>query len=99
MNWRPSTISEVQQIVLEDLALCDDQQIRAFQQYKVDPYLVAITRFGKLESVVVVARRGEQVIYWEDVEEGFNISSLAVDGSSTPRDKVPSGSRSMRLQN
>jgi len=27
-----------------------------------------------MESVVVVARNGDQVIYYEDVEGGFNIS-------------------------
>lgn len=29
-----------------------------------------------METVVVVARKGEEVIYWEDVEEGFNVSPI-----------------------
>jgi hypothetical protein len=33
-----------------------------------------------VESVVVVARRGNDVIYWEDVEDGFNISPVGPDG-------------------
>jgi hypothetical protein len=33
-----------------------------------------------MENVVVAARRGEEVIYWEDVEEGFNLSPIAPDG-------------------
>jgi hypothetical protein len=32
------------------------------------------------QSVVVVARRGDEVMYWEDVEEGFNISPITSDG-------------------
>jgi len=30
--------------------------------------------------VVIVAQRGEEVIYWEDVEEGFEISWLDSNG-------------------
>ncbi len=37
-------------------------------------------RYGKMESVVVVARNGDQVIYYEDVEDGFNVSPLSQDG-------------------
>ena len=33
-----------------------------------------------METVVVVARKGEEVIYWEDGEEGFNVSPIAQDG-------------------
>ena len=37
-------------------------------------------RYGKMESVVIVARNGDQVIYYEDVEDGFNVSPLSPDG-------------------
>jgi hypothetical protein len=40
----------------------------------------AIVRHGKTESIVVVARNGEQVIYYEDVEDGFNVSPISPDG-------------------
>jgi hypothetical protein len=33
-----------------------------------------------LESVVVVARRQDEVIYWEDVEESFNRSPVSTEG-------------------
>jgi hypothetical protein len=33
-----------------------------------------------METVIVVARKGKEVIYWEDVEEGFNLSPVAEDG-------------------
>jgi|SRR5579872_38780 len=44
-------------------------------------YLASLVRYGKLDNVVVVARRGAEVIYWEDVEIGFNLSSVANDGT------------------
>jgi hypothetical protein len=81
MNWRPATIDQVERIVKEDLAKCSPQHIAIFRQYAVDPYLAPIVRNEKLESVVVVARKSNEVIYWEDVEEGFNVSSTGPDGS------------------
>ena len=67
-------------ILRADLEKCDPQQIAAFRQYGVEPYFAPIQRYGKLENVVVVARKSEDVIYWEDVEEGFNISPVGPDG-------------------
>ena len=80
MEWRPATIEEVKAIVQGDLQECDDEQIAAFEQYALEPCPMPILRYGTLEQVVVVARRGNEVIYWEDVEEGFNVSPVAKDG-------------------
>jgi len=80
MEWRPATVEDVKQIIGDDLKKCDDEQIAVFKRYAVEPYLAPIIRYGNLESVVVVARRGDEVLYWEDVEEGFNRSQVAPDG-------------------
>jgi NADPH-dependent 7-cyano-7-deazaguanine reductase QueF-like protein len=80
MNWKPATIEEVQQIVERDLANCSREQVTLFEKYRVQPRLAPIVRSGNRESVVVVAQRGEEVIYWEDVEEGFEVSSVDSSG-------------------
>jgi hypothetical protein len=80
MDWQPATIADVKMIVEEDLTTCDAEQAAAFRRYSVDPYPTPILRYGRLESVIVVARRGDEVIYWEDVEAGFNVSPVALDG-------------------
>jgi hypothetical protein len=80
MKWQPTTVSDVKNIIERDLQECDDEQIAVFKKYAVEPYLAPILRYGKMERVVVVARRGDEVIYWEDVEEGFNRSPVAPDG-------------------
>jgi len=74
MEWKHATIKEVRDIVMADLRRCNADQIAAFRQYSVEPFLAPIERYGKEENVVVVARKSSEVIYWEDVEEGFNIS-------------------------
>ena len=79
-EWRPATVEEVKEIIDEDLRQCDAEQIDAFHRYAVEPYVAPIVRYGKVESVVVIARRGNEVIYWEDFEEGFNVSPIGPDG-------------------
>jgi hypothetical protein len=80
MEWRPATVEEVRKIVSEDLRECDAEQVAAFNRYAVEPYVAPIVRHGKTESVVVIARRGDEVMYWEDIEEGFNVSPVGLDG-------------------
>jgi hypothetical protein len=74
MEWKPATINEVKDILTADLKKCNPQQIAIFRQYSVEPYFAPIVRYGKTENVVVVAQKSDEVVYWEDVEEGFNIS-------------------------
>jgi hypothetical protein len=79
-DWQPTTIAEVNEIVAMDLKACDADQLAAFDKYRVEPFSAPIVRYGQPESVIVVARNGDQVIYWEDVEDGFNVSPISPDG-------------------
>ncbi len=80
MTWTPTTIEEAKAIVREQLAACDDEQRLAYSTYAVEPFLARIERFGGLEEVVVVAKKGNEAMYWEDVEEGFNIAPIDENG-------------------
>jgi len=80
MEWHPTTVDALQKIIEGDLKECDDEQVSAFKKYAVEPYAAPILRYDEMENAVVVARRGDEVIYWEDVEEGFNLSPLSPDG-------------------
>jgi hypothetical protein len=80
MQWQAATVESVRKIIQEDLAAFDDLQAAAFKAYAIEPCPFPILRNGKMETVVVVARRGAEVIYWEDVEEGFNVSPLTEEG-------------------
>ncbi|HLJ27665.1 MAG TPA: hypothetical protein VKY85_13225 [Candidatus Angelobacter sp.] len=79
-EWKPATIEEVKRIVTTDLRACDPEQISAFNKYAVEPYVAPIIRYQNNETVVVVARKGDEAIYWEDVEEGFSVSPVGADG-------------------
>ncbi|HLV88208.1 MAG TPA: hypothetical protein VKV39_14580 [Candidatus Sulfotelmatobacter sp.] len=79
-DWRPATIEEVNEIVARELKACDAEQLAAFDKYGVEPFSAPIVRYGQTESVAVVARNGDQVIYYEEVEAGFNVSQISHDG-------------------
>ena len=96
-DWQPATIEDVNQIVARDLKDCDSEQLAAFDKYRVTPFPAPIVRYGQMESVVVVARNGDHVIYYEDVEDGFNVSPTSPDKFlSIGAIKTNSGSHSMR---
>ena len=80
MEWIPATLEEVAQIIEADLEACDDEQLALFESFAVEPHFAPIHRFGKIEKVVVVAKKGGEVMYWEDVEEGFNVSPVDAKG-------------------
>src|SRR5579863_4805110 len=86
MGWKPASIEEVNRMVQNDLLKCDGRQAKVFETFRVEPHLAPIVRLGNVESVVVVAQRGNQVIYWEDVEEGFGVSPVGSDGQILEQD-------------
>lgn len=86
MDWKPATIEEVKEIVQNDLSKCDRKQTALFESHKVDPYVASIIRGAGVEYVVVVAPKGNQVIYWEDVEEGFGVSAVGTEGQILEQD-------------
>jgi hypothetical protein len=53
---------------------------RGIRKYRVELFSAPIVRYGRTESVVVIARNGDQVIYYEDVEDGVNVSPISPDG-------------------
>jgi hypothetical protein len=80
MTWKPASLDDVRNILKADLGKCTPQQAVIFGQYSVEPHFSPIVRYGEAGYVVVVAQKSDEVIYWEDVEEGFNISPLRPDG-------------------
>ncbi|NIK44720.1 hypothetical protein [Xanthomonas arboricola] len=85
-TWQPITVEELKALIAEQLIECSTDQHEIFERSKVTPYLASIARLGNTETVFVVAKVGDVILYYEDVEEGFNISRLSPDGAiATPR--------------
>lgn len=79
-TWQPITAAELEAIVSEQLAACSPQQQAAFTEYRVPFYSVPLSRLGAVESALVVARLPAGLLYFEDVEEGFEIGVPGPDG-------------------
>jgi hypothetical protein len=67
---------ELHAIIHADLADCSADVRDLFDRYRIVPARVLFARPTTLESAFVVARRGDEVIYYEEVEGGFNSSLL-----------------------
>jgi hypothetical protein len=61
MEWKPTTTEEVKSIIQRDLEKCDVEQRETFRRYAIEPYFTSIQRYGNLDTVVVVARRENEV--------------------------------------
>ena len=84
-TWQPVTNAELAALVAAQLADCSVEQRQFFERIKVAPRLVPIDRDGNVAHVFVVAEVRDLALYYEDVEEGFNISALGRSGEiATP---------------
>lgn len=79
--WQPITESELLALLEHELSNCTIEQHNLFSTYRVEPYKVPIHRLGELEEVFVVAELPLGVVYYEDIEEGFEFDSLGSDGA------------------
>ncbi|WP_447774656.1 hypothetical protein [Variovorax boronicumulans] len=81
MEWSPISASELEALVELQLSECTLTEREIFAQYRIPFRLAAIERSGECETVFIVAMNRTVAMYFEDVEEGFNLSSLRSDGS------------------
>ena len=79
-TWTPISLDELEALIQVELNECSDELRGVFTKFRVPAYLAPLERYGKLGEVFVVARRGDEVLYYEDVEEGFNFSPVDLNG-------------------
>ena len=80
MEWTPISEEELLSLIEAPLLGCDDGLVALFHEIEVPPRRCGIRRFGEVEYVFVVAEAGAGIIYYEDIEEGFEFCELGVDG-------------------
>ncbi|RYE02110.1 MAG: hypothetical protein EOP50_00810 [Sphingobacteriales bacterium] len=79
-SWQPVTVGELEAIVARQLRACSPEQQEAFENYRVAFYRVPLSRFGSIEHALVVAEIPTGLLYFEDVEYGFEVGILGPDG-------------------
>ncbi|HEY1977380.1 MAG TPA: hypothetical protein VGG89_12575 [Candidatus Baltobacteraceae bacterium] len=78
--WKPIERNDLARVVERQLADCSGDQRAFFEEHRVEFYPVPIQRSGGVESVYVVAEFGRGLLFFEDVEEGFELSMLDQNG-------------------
>jgi len=80
-RWTPISRDELEGLLSDQLAKCLQEHAEQFARFRVPFRTASVMRGGVSESVFIVAQLGQVAIYYEDVEEGFNVSEVASDGS------------------
>ena len=80
-SWKSIDADELSRLVAAQLTECTEDERRLFEQHRVKFYPVPIRRMGLLEQVFVVAEFGDRVLYYEDIEEGFELAQLDLEGA------------------
>jgi hypothetical protein len=80
-TWSPITAEALEEILERDLADGDAALRLSFEKYRVPTLKAAITRNGEVEHVFIVAKKGGEVMYYDDIDERFEISRIGEDGS------------------
>jgi hypothetical protein len=81
MTWRPATEAEVSEILEHDLSVCTDTERQFFERIRVVPFRRdRIARGDAIEHVFTVAAWRDVIVFWEDVEEGFEVARVDSDG-------------------
>ncbi|AWH51226.1 hypothetical protein C1925_19670 [Stenotrophomonas sp. SAU14A_NAIMI4_5] len=83
--WRPLTRAEMEALVAKQLGDCTPDQQAAFATLRVLFHTVPLHRLGGVEPVWVVAHLADGWLYYEDVEEGFEVSVPGEDGALPER--------------
>ena len=81
-DWRIITDSEFAELFKTQYAELNEAQRNTFDQFRVPLWKATIRRseiYGD-ESVFVVAQKDDGVLYFDDVEYGFNISIVDTTG-------------------
>ena len=79
-TWKAITKDELEALIELQLNDCSIDQKKAFEKYRVPLRPASIVRYGMTEQVFIVAQNGDEVMYYEDVEDGFNFSPLDSEG-------------------
>ena len=81
MDWSPVEKEELEALIAEQLGGCDDRLVDIYRRIAVPLRRVPFHRLGATEYVFVIAEYESGVIYYEDVEDGFELGVIGPDGA------------------
>lgn len=82
--WEPAALAWVADRLQREMELLHPSHRARLARLLVTPYSVLVESHPG-ESVVVVGEHEESVLYWSDVEDGWELDSLTSGGGITER--------------
>lgn len=83
MTWTPITRQDLENEIAKQLESLDPDEAKFFEAIRAPLQETPIIRFGKVEKAFVVARYKNKVVFYDDIEEGFEITKLNDKGDIT----------------
>jgi hypothetical protein len=80
MSWTPINKPELEQIIKVQLEELNSEESTFINRIRCQLQEAKIKRFGKIENVFVVARTKDLIVFYDDVEEGFEVSTVDDSG-------------------
>jgi hypothetical protein len=81
MTWRPIGLTDLESMILRDLADCSDGERELFERVRIPPAKWRLTPWGDDGGGFwAVAIHQDRVLWYNDIEEGFNVSRFEVPG-------------------
>jgi hypothetical protein len=79
-SWLPITREELEALIARQLQDCSPGHRAIFESLRVPLRAMPLHRLRTIESVWVVAHLPDGLLYYEDVEEGFEVGAPGEDG-------------------
>ena len=80
-NWKPISLIELQKEIKRGINLMTQVQLESWNKISIKPMKWEESEFGdEGGGFWVVAIIGNEIIWYNDIEEGFNISDFKVEG-------------------
>jgi hypothetical protein len=96
MTWQPIGLAELQALIERDLAECSDEQRAYFARVSFAPEKWSHAPEGELGGGFwAVAVDADRVLWYNDIEDGFNVSRFVRRGE-IPRDEYAANQSPLR---
>lgn len=85
--WQPIALAEIQQLLASDLRACSPTQREFFEAARLPPVKWQLSPWGDQGGGFwVVAVHRDRVLWYNDIEGGFNVSRFEVRGRILPEE-------------